>query len=323
MTQSTSYDLPNYVGELFLKQERPNALLRLIGAPDGPNGGQYRTVENTEFPMGVNYTLPGASQPALLEGAAATASQLALTQASNVVQIFQEAIDMTYSLQARKDSIGGVAIVPGGANGELAQPNSKEWQIQQKVKKVARDMNYTFLNGAYQKPANNATARKTRGLIAAVTTNLAANGGTPRAISKAIIQAALLAWMDTNGMFNLGGELFLVGPAAQLDKIFALYEAGMTTNVDAGRTVAGLQFRTIYERMATLQLVYDFDMPAGKVLVLQPRYCRPVSMPIPGKGVFFREPLAKVGSSDQEQLYGEFGLDYTDEIFHGVIADLS
>ena len=44
---------------------------------------------------------------------------------------------------------------------------------------------------------------------------------------------------------------------------------------------------------------------------------------IPGKGVLFEEELAKVGSSDRTQIYGEIGLKYGNEAAHGVIRGLA
>jgi hypothetical protein len=37
----------------------------------------------------------------------------------------------------------------------------------------------------------------------------------------------------------------------------------------------------------------------------------------------FSEPLAKTGSTDKSQIYGEFGLEYGPEIAHGKIAGLT
>jgi hypothetical protein len=325
MAVQTSYDLPNYVGELFLKSERPNALLNLIGNPAGPNGGQFRQVGNTEFAMGVNWTTGTASQPSILEGAAPTDSQFSLTQTQNVLQIFQKSVDLSYSLQGRQSSIAGVAVVPGaGGNGALIQPGSPEFQIQANVQQIAREMNLSFLRGAYQKPTDNTTARRTRGIRTAVTTNVAANSGTPRALTKAIVDNALLAWADA-GMFTPGATLWALCPAAQMNNLIALFEAVPLSQVNQvpGSQVAGLQLRELYTRMAKINVVYEFDMPAGEILFIQPEKCRAVTMPIPGKGTLFVEPIAKTGASDKSQIYGEWGIDYTDEIFHGLIDDLS
>ena len=49
----------------------------------------------------------------------------------------------------------------------------------------------------------------------------------------------------------------------------------------------------------------------------------PVYQPIPGKGNFFYEELAKTGASENGQLYGKFGLDHGPEFMHGKITGLT
>lgn len=311
----TSYDLPQYVGELFQKKERPNAFLRLIGGLTGA----LKLVGNTEYPMGVDYELPAPAQESKLEGAAPTMRAEDTNQASNVVQIFQEGVELTYSRLGKSQSVSGVAIIPGAA-GTLNNPGTLEWQLERAIERVANNANWHFLRGAYQKPANNATGRQTRGTRTAVTTNVFANGAVNRAISKSIFENALRDMM-VNGAFVMGAEVFCFGDAAQLGALAALYTSDTTK--PESRTVVGVSVRTIVTQWATVHLVWDPDMAAGELFITQPGYCRVVAMPIPDKGVLFVEPLAKVGSKESAQLYGELGIDYRAEHFHGVIDDLS
>jgi hypothetical protein len=58
-------------------------------------------------------------------------------------------------------------------------------QTMAELESMAVDVEKSFLTGVYQKPANNSTARQTRGLLTAVATNVFANGGTARALTKA------------------------------------------------------------------------------------------------------------------------------------------
>ena len=313
MAQSTSYDLPNYVGNLFLKSERPNAFLKLVGGLQG-----IVNVSHWEFPMGNFYTLAAPSQPAILEGAAATASQVALTQASNVVQIFQEQVDLTYSKQASRSLISGVTVAPGGAAGPLQVPGTLEWQIARKMEKIQQDSNYTLLRGAYQKPADNTTARKTRGVRTAVSTNVSAAGSVP--LTKTIFESALATFVG-NGMFNAGDRIVAMAGAAQFSALIGVYESA--TVIPQSREEAGVMIRTIHNKWATVDVVYEPDVASGEIFLTRPEKCRVIGMPIPGKGLFFVEPMAKVGSSDQAQVYGEIGVDYTNEIFHGAITGLT
>lgn len=313
---ATTYDLPQYIGELFQKGERPNAFLRLIG---GLTGG-LRTVNGTEFPMGVDYSIAAGSQQSVVEGADPSFKSEDTNQSANVVQIFQEGVKHSYSLQGRTGAITGVAVIPGSVGAELQHPGTIEFQIARAVERLSNNVNFAFLRGAYQKPANNATGRQTRGIRTAVTTNLFANGGTPRAISKSIFENALRDAM-VNGMFNLGDTVQCLADATQYAALTALYESA--TQLPVSRDVVGVQVRVIVTKWATVELVWEPDMPAGELLLTQPKYCRAVAMPIPGKGVLFAEPLAKTGAAEPWQIYGELGIDYRHEVFHAVVDDLS
>jgi len=319
---ATSYDLPQYIGELFQKGEKPNAFLRMVG---GLTGG-IRLVTTPTFAMGVDYSLPAADATGKIEGANPSPKEQDTNQSTNIVQIFQEAVQLTYSAQAATGVIAGLAAIPGvnQSNGELISPRSIEWQRARAVERVARNANVAFLKGAFVQPGNNATARQTRGVRTAVTTNVFANGGTNRAISKVILESALQAALG-NGMFNLGDELVVLCDASQYAAAIGLYEGGITqlVNPGPGATVAGVAVKTIATKWATLQFVWEPDMNPNELFICQPKYCRVVGMPIGTKGVLFSEPLSKTGSADTEQVYGELGIDYRNEIFHAVVKDLS
>ncbi len=315
--QATSYDLPNYLGELFQKSEKPNSILRLIG---GLTGG-VRLVNDTQFAMGVDYELPAAAQPNIVEGIAPVVSNTDTAQSSNVVQIFQEATELTYSLQGRSAQITGVAQIPGSPAGGAAlnHPGSIDWQIARTVEKIGRHANLSFGWGVFVQPANNATARRTRGVRTAVVTNDEDHAAA--ALTAITFEASLQAMMD-NGMFNIGDELFLIMDATQYARIAGFYEgtAGTARFTDTTERV-GVQVRQILTKWAVLNLVWDPDATAIEIFVFRPEFCRVVAMPIPSKGVLFSEPMAKTVSAEQWQTYGEMGVDYRHEIYHGVIRN--
>jgi uncharacterized membrane protein YeaQ/YmgE (transglycosylase-associated protein family) len=64
------------------------------------------------------------------------------------------------------------------------------------------------------------------------------------------------------------------------------------------------------DQLTTVLAIYDVSV------------CAPVAMPIPGKGVFFAEELGLVGAAVKAQLYGEIGLEYGPQTWHGKIVDL-
>lgn len=52
-------------------------------------------------------------------------------------------------------------------------------------------------------------------------------------------------------------------------------------------------------------------------------FCSPVFLPVPGKGVLFYEELSKTGAAEEGQIYGQLGLDYGPEEYHGTITGLA
>ena len=136
----TTWNLPNYAGELFTADPTQTPLLSMIG---GLTGGKQ--TDNFEFPTAVLFDYPEAAQPEISESASATAptaSAIARSQESNVVQIHQEVIDLTYAKQSNGGRMSGINTA--GQNPNPA--DEKAWQIQQKLIKIARDVEFSFIN---------------------------------------------------------------------------------------------------------------------------------------------------------------------------------
>lgn len=89
------------------------------------------------------------------------------------------------------------------------------------------------------------------------------------------------------------------------------------------RNVGGVSVTTIETDFGTLNVMLDRYMPADTVEVVSLDQCVPVLLETPGKGFLFSEPLAKTGSVDKAQIYGEIGLEYGHEIAHGKITGLT
>lgn len=158
----TTYDLPNYTGELFALTPADTPFLSAIG---GLSGGMQTT--STEFEW-QTFDLANAGQHVALEGAdAPTLEARVRANVTNVVQIQHRAVGVSYTKLAafgQKD----------GTNNDARNPivDESTWQVQQALKEMARDVDFSFIQGVYQKPADNSTARQTRGLLAAIATNL-------------------------------------------------------------------------------------------------------------------------------------------------------
>lgn len=157
----TNYNLPNYTGILHALTP---ADVPLFSAAGGLTGGGQTT--STEFEW-QTYDLRDAAQPAIVEGAdAPTLTGRVRANVTNVAQIHHSAVGVAYSKLA---AVGQKS----GTNNDALNPVRSEldWQVEQELKGMVRDINYSFWQGVYQKPSDNNTGRKTRGMLAAITTN--------------------------------------------------------------------------------------------------------------------------------------------------------
>jgi len=157
----TTYNLPNYTG--ILHQLSPSAT-PLFSAIGGLNGGGQTT--STEFEW-QTFDLRNPGQNTQVEGATApTANERVRANVTNVTQIHQSKVSIAYS---KLSAFGQKA----GSNNDQANPIRSEldWQVEQELKQMLLDVEWSFINGVYAKPGDNSTARKTRGLISAITSN--------------------------------------------------------------------------------------------------------------------------------------------------------
>ena len=92
---------------------------------------------------------------------------------------------------------------------------------------------------------------------------------------------------------------------------------------DRSRTVGGVNVEDLVTDFGIISVVLDRYMPANVALLADMSVIKPCFMPIPGKGHFFAEPLAKTGAFDRVQLYGEIGLEYGPETYHGQITAIT
>lgn len=298
----------NYIGDLFQLGQADTPFLNMIG---GLNGG-VRVVNSTEFAMSQYWQLGTAAQPEIAEVdsmTAPTATTITRDQATNVVQIFQEQVSVSYSKLGNANAISGVALT-----GET-QPvrNELDFQIEAHMKKIAKNANYTFLHGAYAAVTNNTTAVKTRGVVTAITTNAIAQTSTPQ-LTKAMLDELFLKCAD-NGMDFANAALFVNGYNKQI-------VSGMYGDyAEQDRNIGGKNIKQIETDFGNVMVVYEPTM-AGTVALLDMGKIQPVAKDIPGKGQLFYEPLSKVGAGEQGQIYGELGIDYANEAFHGKITGL-
>ncbi|MDT7786371.1 MAG: hypothetical protein QOF58_4790 [Pseudonocardiales bacterium] len=165
-----TFDLPNYHGELFALSPADTPLLSALG---GLTGGEHVLAKEFEW-QGYDLRTPG--QNVALEGAAAPTAQARVRQNfSNVLQIVQSKVSTSYTKQA---AVGHFAANAAPINGANPVTDEHDWQLTQEIKQIARDVNWTFINGQYSKPVDNSAPRMTRGLMQSISAANTVDKGT-------------------------------------------------------------------------------------------------------------------------------------------------
>lgn len=174
--QGTTFNLPNYVGELFQVSPTETPLLSAIG---GLTGGEE--VHSTTFEWQEEDLRSSRENRSRLEGAnAQTSDQRVRRNVTNVVEIHQETVEVSYTKQA---AVGQYA----GTNNDQSNPvmNELDHQIASALKAKAIDVEMSFLLGQKHVPSDNSTARRTGGLVPAITTNVINLGEAHASLSAA------------------------------------------------------------------------------------------------------------------------------------------
>lgn len=308
---ATSFTTLNYSGALFNRGNTKTPLSSIIG-------GRVKTTNSVEFVTGQEYTGGGnGSQPGISETASLTAPEASVatrSQKTNVTQIFQEAVGVSYGKMSNMGTLSGVNI----ANQQANPISELDFQTAIKLQKVARDIEYTFINGAYAKATTDAEINKTRGLIPAITSNVKVMGGKALGLwnvadlmktmyaGNSPIQGLAL-WCDATTLFQLNADAVSNG----------------LTIVPAAREVNGIKLSSVMTPLGEVFIYLGECLPGGTALMLNLAAISPVYQPVPGKGNFFLEQLAKTGAGEKYQLFGQIGLDHGPEWFHGKFTGLS
>lgn len=308
----TTFNLPNFAGDLFTASPTQTPFLSMIG---GLSGGMK--TENDEFATGVLYEFPDAVQPSISEQASQTAPEataIAREQETNVTQIFHETISLTYAKMANRGKLSGLNTA-----GVQANPTSElDWQIAQRLKKIARDVEYTFLNGTYAKASGVTEANKTRGMLELCSTGTTIDADSA-ALSLDLLKQLFKAMADAGANF---GNMVLFCGSTQKQKITDLYEKQLGYNAAAPRNVGGMNIQKLETDFFEMGICYDPFMADDKILIADVSACAPVFQDVPGKGVLFLEDLARTGAAEKKQIYGEIGLAHGPAFLHGSIIGL-
>lgn len=309
-TFATSFGVLNYSGMLFNKGNTRTPLSSIIG-------GRAKTTNHVEFVTGQEFTSGGGAQPAISETASLTAPDATVVtreQKTNVTQIFQESVGISYAKQSNMGTLSGINI----ANQQANPMNELDFQVAAKMMKINADIEYTFINGVYNKATDDSKINKTRGLVPAITTNTKAMASKPLGlwdiadmVKKIYGQNApttgLCLWCDATTMFQINADAVQNGLSV----------------VPASREINGIALSSVVTPIGVVYLYLGEYLPDGTALLLNLDVLAPVFQPVPGKGNFFLEELAKTGAGQKYQLFGQIGLDHGPEWYHGKFTGIS
>ncbi len=305
-----SFGVLNYSGMLFNKGNTRVPFSTLIG-------GKAYTTNHCSFVVGQEYSTIGGAQPDISETASLTApnsTYITRAQTENVTQMFHESVYISYGKQSNMGTLNGLNI-----SGQTANPATElDFQVAARFRKIERDIEYTFIRGTYQKAARDNQANRTRGMVEAITSNIVDIDGKSlrlwhvaealRAIydSQAPLQNLVL-WVDPTTMFQLNADA----------------EQNETNIVPASREINGIAISTLITPLGSIGLFLGEFLPAGTALIFNPSVIYPVHQPVPGKGNFFMEELARTGAGAKYQIFGQLGLDHGPEWYHAKITGIN
>ncbi|MBB5801133.1 hypothetical protein F4560_000901 [Saccharothrix ecbatanensis] len=316
---ANTYNSPNYVGELFGLTPTDTSFLSSIGGLTG--GRRANAIVHTWTVYDLRPPDPNRQR---LEGADAPPAETRIRgQDRNVLEIHQETVGITYTRQSTQNMFAGTwAANPNAAaiDGTNAVPNEMDWQTRQALVQIARDVELTFLIGKYQEPTDNSTVRKTRGILEATRTNVITNA-TPQPLTEALI-IDLMQKVWENGGIQISETATLMCNAWQKRQLTNEFVTKKNYREET-RNVGGVAVSTIETDFGRVNIMLNRYMPTDTVQVVSLDQCAPVLLEKPGQGFLFSEPLAKTGSTDRAQIYGEISLEYGPEIAHGKTTNLT
>lgn len=322
-----TWNLPNFVGELFFLSPLETPFLSMIG---GLTGG--RSARGVVF--GWQDTLHRA--PALQandEGADAGFTAQKRSDRINVCEIFQYASEVSYSKQGGVDRLGTIgeigvtdpAIVDQASIlGNQPVGNELDWQMSILVEQAGLDVELSFLEETLAIP-NDGTARATQGILGAVSTdtttdylNGAADPGVPA--SRAVINDLSKKLYDNGAPMRNCVIMVNSQNKLELGNDYADTTGGYVQ--PRSYNVFGVNVTDLETEFGRYPVVLNRHLDQNTILIAELSVCAPRFLPIPGKGHFFQEPLSKLGSYDREQLYGEIGLEYGPSGWHAKATNL-
>lgn len=307
---ATSFATPNFSGMLFAKGQQATPFSTMIGA-------RPLVTNHVEFACGQEYNTETGEQPEISETASLTAPKpeiVTRSQLTNVTQIFQKAVAISYAKQSNMGTLQGINVA-----GQQANPMDElAFQVSRRMAKIAQDIEYTFLNGEYKKATTDAEVNKTRGLLTAITSNALDLNSNP--LSYWLVAEGLKCIHDQGARTD---NIVLGVDATTLLQLNLDAQKNNLTIVPDGRDVNGLKIQTVVTPLGVVGVSLLDTLPAGTAVLFDPSIMAPVHQMVPNKGNFFLEQLAKTGAGEQYHIFGQIGLDHGPEWMSAKFTNIS
>lgn len=249
----------------------------------------HEWIEDSLAPAGVNKAVEGADYT--------IADPQSRVRKGNYTQIFTKGYGVSETQEA---------VLKAGIKSEIA------YQMQKALKEIARDVEYAIINNSAAIAGNATTPRQMGGIPAFVTTNVLANGGTPRALTETLLNDGIQrAW-------EAGGNPDCVVVSGKNKRTISTFTAGLmkTVPADDKRLVAAVD---VYESdFGMVRVIADRWMPNDKIFIIEKgkfkvAYLRP----------FKQVERAKTGDRIEKVVVGELTLEVRAEKANAIIADIA
>ena len=330
-------NINNFTGELFKVTPQRTPLLSATG---GLTGGkainstffQFQTIDNAT----VSSVTPGA------EGGTPNFNGRSRSAIQGVLEIFHEAVQVTYTAQAAygeivpfdlassyKNSIDKLALEgTNPVNDEMAA------QLELVLELVAKKAEFQAFNGAFSDGTS--SNRQMRGLDAHCSLSGGniyfndANGdgtGADQKIHWDTVAGAMKKLYDAGA--PLREPVLFISPQMLLDLNKELVNPTVSGALTGGilprdRNVGGVDIDTIVTPFGAMGMALSDYLPANKAFIVDMAFVTPVFLNVPGKGTVFIRDLdqgdnARMGKA----VYMEMGYDFGPPQYHCEIADIA
>lgn len=309
MATAMSFGVPNYSGMLFRYGNDATPFSTMLGAPLQTN--------HVEFTCGQYYAVETGEQPSISENAsltAPTATVVTRNQLTNVTQIFQSSVSVSYAKMSNMGTLSGINV-----ENQVANPQDElDFQVQRKMAKIAQDIEYTFLNGVYVKSTSDSVANQSRGLITAISSNVI--DCNDEVLTYQIVAEGIKALYDMGA--DTSNLILGVDATTALQLNYDAQSNNMTI-VPRERNINGIAIDTVVTPLGTIGVKILPTLPAGTAILYNPMIMHPVFQPVPGKGNFFLEELSRTGAGANYMIFGQAGLDHGPEWFSAKFTNIS